>query len=148
MKYLFYFVPPQNVIIALGCCGVFTFTLMGDLGFFKALLVGSFFILLAGVNPLRTFLSKPLTEHAWALIGMKQHIPDMRDDFIARTIDFAMRNPSTVKKPLSDGDPMQLVAIKSLERTATKYGPHGTLMLQRLATVKKELGYGAEEKHL
>lgn len=145
MKYLFYFVPPQNVVIAIGCCGVFTWSLMGDLGFFKAFLVGSVFFLLAAVNPLRTFISKPLTEHAWALIAVKELIPELKDDLIARTIDYAMRHPHTVKYPLSQGEPMQLVAFKSLERSGAKYGPHGAFVIKRIEKLKKKFGYETEE---
>ena len=146
MKNLFYFVPPQNVVIAIGCCGVFVWTLMGDLGLFKAFLVGSVFFLLAAVNPLRTFISKPLTQHAWALIAVKEHIPELKDDLIARTIDFAMRNPHTVKHPLKEGLPMELIAFNSLQRAGTKYGPHGAAMIKRIDKLKKKLGYEVEER--
>ena len=138
MKNLFYFVPPQNVVIVIGCCGVFVWSLMGDLGFFKAFLVGSVFFLLAAVNPLR--------KHAWALIAVKEHIPELKDDLIARTIDFAMRNPHTVKHPLKEGLPMQLIAFNSLQRAGAKYGPHGAAMIKRIDKLKKKLGYEVEER--
>ena len=146
MKYLFYFVPPQNVVIACGCCGVFVWSLIGDLGIFKAFLVGSVFFLLAAVNPLRTFISKPLTEHAFALIAVKEHIPELKDDLIARTIDFAMRNPHTVKQPLKQGLPMQLIAFNSLQRAGGKYGPHGADMIKRINKLKKKFGYEVDER--
>ncbi len=146
MKNLFYFVPPQNVVIAIGCCGVFTWSLMGDLGFFTAFLVGSVFFLLAAVNPLRTFISKPLTQHAFALIGIKELIPELKDDLIARTIDFSMRNPHTVQYPLSQGEPVQLVAFNNLIRAATKYGPHGEHVIKKIEKLKKKLGYTTEEE--